>query len=522
MASNQHGNSNELEIANYLDGKKIKDLNLTMKEFIKYICLTKDITFDDNTIIKADYVKNNKKKQDIYLIINGSKIGVSLKMGSGNSCHQEKIEDFIDFIQSNCSATNEICDLWRFFIWADGTIDGSGSTKKGTDGKILCRFDATEFKKKYPDKRRLLQQFLDSNKATLIERALFTGKYDSDVEFVYHGTYKQGRWISKKEVIDFLVKQQPKSNRACFTIGSLTVQAWNVSLKGTTDHKRGEIQLKYGTMKEDFDILMKDNADSIGTFLGDLEEYDLTQTMNKNKDSSMWKTLLPEITDYSDYYLVKVSSNQLSKLSEKKVKTKSDAYAIKAQLPKSFLLQKEYVLEESDLSKYSHEKISDTGISIKMKNSKNYTYQKLTRNSFCKAFSDLDDVEFWLTSLLIYSSDKERYKNERIISDLGNTTESYLSKVSSIMRIPIDNTDCSSFWNSVRKAAQAKITDHITNNKELAENIFLGKHWFESPYHAVFLYENGILRKNIVTSFSITTGSGRSKGKYTIEITPSK
>lgn len=522
MASNPHGNTNEVEIANYLDGKKIKDLNLTMKEFIRYVCLSKDITFNDNTIIKAEYVRNNKKKQDIYLTIADTKIGVSLKMGSGNSCHQEKIEDFITFIQNNCSATNEVCDLWRFFIWADGTIDGSGSMEKGPDGKILCRFDAAEFKKKYPNKRSTLQHFLDSNKATLIERALFIGKYDSDVEFVYHGTYKQGRWISKKEVIDFLVKQQKKSDRACLTIGSLTVQAWNVSLKGNTEHKRGEIQLKYGTMKDDFDILMKDNADSIGTFLGELEEFDLTQTMNKNKDSSMWKTLLPDVTDYSDYYLVKVSSNQLSKLSEKKVKTKSDAYAVKVQLPKAFLLQKEYVLEEADLSRYSYELISDTGISIKMKNSKHYTYQKFTRNSFCKAFCNLDDVEFWLTSLLIYSADKERYKNERIISDLGSTTESYLSKVSSIMGISTDNTDCSSFWDSVRKEAQFKIREYINTNTELAENIFTGKHWFESPYHAIFLYESGKLRKNVITSFSITTGSGRSSGKYTIEITPDK
>lgn len=522
MASNPHGTNNELEISNYLNDKKIKELNLTMKEFIRYVCLSKDITFDDNTLIQSEYVKNNKKKQDIYLTIDGTKIGISLKMGSGNSCHQEKIEDFITFIQNSCSATNEVCDLWRFFIWADGTIDGSGSLEKGSDGKILCRFDATRFKRKYPDKRSALQQFLDSNKAAIIERALFIGKYDSDVEFVYHGTYKQGRWISKKEVIDFLVKQQPKSNRACLTIGSLTVQAWNVSLSGNTEHKRGEIQIKYGTMKEDFDILMKDNADSIGTFLGDLEEFDLTQTMNKNKDSSMWKTLLPDVTDYSDYYLVKVSSNQFSKLSEKKVKTKSDAYAIKVQLPKSFLLQKEYVLEEADVSRYPYEKVSDTGISIKMKHSKNYTYQKLTKNSFCKAFSDLEDVEFWLTSLLIYSADKERYKNERIISNLGNTTESYLSKVSSIMGISTDNTDSCSFWDSVRKSAQAKIREHINTNKELAENIFTGKHWFESPYHAIFLYESGELKKNNVTSFSITTGSGRSKDKYTIEITPAK
>ncbi|MCM1083654.1 MAG: hypothetical protein NC393_06785 [Clostridium sp.] len=522
MASNPHGNNNEKEMSNYLDGKKIKELNPTMKEFVKYICFTKNILFDDTTSIKAMYETNPKLKQDIYLTINDIKIGVSLKMGSGNSCHQEKIEDFISFIRISCDASDEICDLWRFFIWADGTLDGSGSTDKDSSGRIKCRFNANEFKEKYPSKRTALQQFLNNNKAVLIERALFIGKYNSDVDFVYHGTYKQGRWISKKEVIDFLVRQSPKSNRACLTIGSLTVQAWNVSLMGNTEHKRGEIQLKYGTMKEDFDILMKNNADSIGTFLGNLEEFDLTQTMNKNKDNSMWKTLLPEASNYSDYYLVKVSSNQPSKLSGKKVKPKSDAYAIKAQLPKSFLLQKEYVLEESDLSGFDFEAVADTGISIKMKNSKNYTYQKLTRNSFCKAFSELEDVEFWLTSLLIYSADKERHKNERIITDLGNTLDSFLDKVHTNMGIAIDTTDCSSFWDTVRKTAQNKIKNYIENNNELSDNIFTGKHWFEAPYHATFLYEGGQLKKNIVTSFSITTGSGRSHGNYTIEITPAK
>jgi len=43
MASNKHGNNNENEIVNYLDGKKIKDLNPTMKNFIKFICQKKNI-----------------------------------------------------------------------------------------------------------------------------------------------------------------------------------------------------------------------------------------------------------------------------------------------------------------------------------------------------------------------------------------------------------------------------------------------------------------------------------------------
>ena len=145
MGNNSHGNNNELEMAKYLNEKKFKDLNPVMKEFIKYICLTKGISYDDRTTIFAEYETNGKLKQDIYITIKGTKIGISLKMGKGNSCHQEKIESFVSFIKSCCKATDEICNLWRLFIWADGTYDGSGSTKKDSNGKIISRFNADYF-----------------------------------------------------------------------------------------------------------------------------------------------------------------------------------------------------------------------------------------------------------------------------------------------------------------------------------------------------------------------------------------
>lgn len=204
MANNSHGTNNELEMANYLNNKKYKELNLTMKEFIKYICQTKNITYNKETKIIAEYVKNNKLKEDIYITINHIQIGVSLKMGSGNSCHQEKIEDFIHFIQTKLNASNEICDLWRFFIWADGTLDGSGAMDRDANGRIICRCGTSLFKEKYPQKRQILQKFVNENIDELLTRAIFVGKYNSNVEFVYHGTYKQGRWISRNEVISFV------------------------------------------------------------------------------------------------------------------------------------------------------------------------------------------------------------------------------------------------------------------------------------------------------------------------------
>lgn len=521
MADNSHGSKNELEIVKFINNKKFSELNLTMKEFIKYICLTKSIELSDNTMLLASYEKNNKLKQDIYITIGNDKIGVSLKMGSGNSCHQEKIEDFVEFIKNECNADDKISNLWRFFIWADGTYDGSGANTKDSNGRIKCRFDTKEFKKNHKEKRDLLQEFVDQNREQLINRVIFVGKHGSDVEFIYHGTYREGRWISKKEVVEFLTKKS-NSTRACLALGNLTIQAWNVSLNGSCEQKRGEIQFKYGSMQSDFDLIMKENADIIGTFQGDLEEFALSHTMNKNKKNTMWKSIFPNETDFSNYYVVKVSSNQYSSLSGKKVKTKSDAYVVKMELEHKYLLSKEFILDEKDIDGMEYSTIENSGISVKMKSAKKVTYQKLTKASFCKAFSDIPDVEFWLISLLVYSEDNKRIANEKIITDLELTLDEYLSKVSSIMNIDITNVDSKSFWDSIRCIAQEKIKGIVESNIELKESIFMGKHWFKSPYHADFIYEKGKLKENKIQNFSITTGSGRSKGNYTITFCSSK
>ena len=157
-----------------------------MKEFIKYICESKNIKYTDETKILSEYVSNNKKKEDIYITIENNKIGISLKMGSGNSCHQEKIEDFISYIAKNLDASDEICDLWRFFIWADGTLDGTGPTEKGPDGKIPNRCTTSEFKKIYPDKRKKLQKRIDELTARIaaiptVKVSDVFGKFDRSI-----------------------------------------------------------------------------------------------------------------------------------------------------------------------------------------------------------------------------------------------------------------------------------------------------------------------------------------------------
>lgn len=519
MSNNVHGNNNEIVISNYLNKKTFKDLNLTMKEFIKYICKTKNIAYNNDTIIYSLYIQDNKKKEDILIKIENHTFGISLKMGSGNSTHQEKIEDFISFIKAEANASDEICNLWRLFIWCDGTLDGSGDTiHKDIDNYILCRFGANEFKNKYPEERKKLQTFLNDNFELLLNRFLFVGRHNSNVDFIYHGTHQTGKWVSKDEVINYQKNQINCKTSACLHLGSLSVQMWNACKKGNNEQKRGQLQVKYSKMKDDLAILMKNRSDVIGTFIGDLGESDLIRILNSNKNNQMWRILLPKEHDFSKYFMVKVSNHQFSSLSGKKVKTKSDAYVIKAELDRNFLLSKEFTLDENSIKNIKHEIVKDSGISIKIKDSRNFTYQKLTKNSFCKAFNNIINVDIWFISLLLYSNENELHKNNKIITNNGYTIEKYRDEILKVMNIRFDNTK--ETCNLIRKTAQEKIKDAIINNLKLAESIFIGLHWFKAPYYANFIYSKGQLAKNQIQDFLITTGSGRTKGNYTIEIKP--
>lgn len=520
MANNSHGNRNELEIVNYLNNKKFSELNLNCKEFIRYISKTKNIPIDNSTLIYADYEHDNRLKQDFYIQIGDSKFGISCKMGTGNSCHQEKIDDFVRYIKNEFGADEDVCNAWLFFVWADGTTDGTGSKEKDSSGLIKCRFSSSTFKKLYPDKRKLLQEFLDNNIEALLKHVLFEGRFNSCVDFIYHGTYKNGRWISKEEVINYQMNLHNTDSNACLKLGNLSAQAWNVSQKGTSEKKRGVIQFKYSRMSQDFDAIMKNSSENIGTFLGNVEEYSLSRILNSNKTNPMWKILLPNESDFSRYFVIKVSSKQYSELSEKYVFPKSDAYIVKANFPNSFLLSKEYNIEEDDIKNFEYEVVNDSGISIKMKDSNSYTIQKLTKASFLKTFSILDDVKFIMTSLLIYSNSNEIYKNSKIINDFGYTEDEFLSMCREKIGIDFSEENQTNFWNTVRQYGQKVIKAAIKENTDIWQKIFTGKGWFKDPYYSCFIYKSGKLQKCILADFSITTGSGRSKGDYSIEIRP--
>ncbi|MFI3254629.1 MAG: hypothetical protein R3Y63_09875 [Eubacteriales bacterium] len=523
IGDNSHGNSNEQLLVAALNGKKISNLDLNLKEFMKYIAATEELEIQPDTKIQAKYEPDSNKKQDLYVTMLRKTLNISLKMGSGNSVHQEKCEDFVAYIKT-MGASEGICDEFRFLLWSDGTLDGSGSLNKDTEGKVICRFNAVTYKKQYPERRETLQTFLNLHEEELIRHFLFVGRHNSRVDFLYHGTPMEGVWVSSKEVIRYQLEnsssKNPKST-ANLTVGRMNVQSWNVSLQGNSDHKRGQIQLKYSTLRDDLLELMNAVSTNTGTFFGDTQEFQLTRLMNHNKSHPFWNIILPEVEDYSDYFLVKVENKVLSSLSGQKVNCKSDAYVIKHPLDSKFLLQHQYTLNETRIKDCHKFAVVDTGISIKIKDSSKFTYQKLTKESFMKAFSPyVKDVEYLLIGLLLYSKDSEVHKNEKIFSDFGCKQEQFLEWVEHYFQSLVITDFDKLAIDSLRRSCQEVTKDAISNNEALYQGIFTGLGWFESPYYISFIYKNGTLSQNYVEDFTITTGSGRSRGSYSIEIKP--
>ena len=521
IGDNSHGNENEVIISNAIN-EGLKKMPLNLKEFIKYICKNEGINYSEELKVSSTVESNNKLKQDIYIYIENKKFYISLKMGTGNSVHQEKCEDFIEYIKNAFKASEEICNLWRFFLWADGTLDGSGSLEKNEKGEIKCRFNAKEFKKIYPEKRKKLQKFLNENEKELINHFLFVGRYNSRVDYIYHGTADFGSWIKKENIIEYQINNKTqKKIEPCLSIGKMTVQAWNISKSGEikTEKKRGVIQIKYSQMKKDFNNLMLLEKENIGTFEGDTQEFNLTKVLNKNKKHKMWKKLI-NTDSYDNLFLIKVDTKPKSKLSNKKVFPKSDAYVIKANISEKYLLQHEYVLAEKDIVNIEHEIVKNTGISIKIRESEKYTIQKFTKDSFIKAMKDIDSekIEYILLGLLAYSNEKDIYRNEKIANDLNVNYNEFINDA----KIKISNENRNKkFFDEIRKYYQNIVYQHIENNKKLKEAIFTGKYWFDDPYYAKYMYVHGELVENDINKdFIITTGSGRSKGKYSIEIKP--
>jgi len=241
------GLKNEDAMILSLNNKTFSELNDNLKDFLRF--LTND-QIEASTKISCEKVTGGSElKPDINIIIEGKNYYVSIKKeGGGHSVHEENLEEFILYLKSLGNLTLELEENLKRYIWADGTLDGSGDPHKRI---------GREFKTKHPEICENISKLFNDPKYKylLLERFLFLGKNPNlpSAEFIYLGNPSKGLYATKEEVMDLVTDPLNRSRSAAVPLGPLTVQA-----RGKKREKnRGKIQLKWGNLTKNFTDIKK-------------------------------------------------------------------------------------------------------------------------------------------------------------------------------------------------------------------------------------------------------------------------
>jgi hypothetical protein len=250
-------------------------------------------------------------------------------------------------------------------------------------------------------------------------------------------------------------------------------------------------------------------------------EKNLVKELNKNKNDSRWKTL--GIVNASDYFTIRVSKKVLSKMTNSKANPKADMYVSRGVIHQSILEEKEFLLNDDDVKKFELSRIPGTGISIKQPGSTSYTIHKWTPDSFQKTFGN---YELGAGVSIFRQNENELTKNNELMigwKTSWDSFEKYFSDISNIELLKDHNTS-----GNIRKQIAKKVSEtstkivikKIETDKQIQNRIFQGTFDFDEPYNASWFYSNEILAPAGKIPFSITTGSGRTKGDYTVVVKP--
>lgn len=244
------GYLNEQDFVNYLNGKKIKNLN------IMYLDLIENIFPNINNEDKIKAWKNPfSQKTDIFIKINNIKKRISIKSGIKNSVHVEPISEFIHFLIENNIEKKYIISYLKYH-YADGTTNGSG----------IKRVSISEYKKTNQEEIDLLNKRINNNNliSKAIERFVLRGNNDIyEIDALIYGVSNDFIFITKKEIKEIINK---KINLYSTEIhfGPLSCQPMNRCLNYNPKYEKNRfcVQIKWYSLFDDIleyknDLLIK-------------------------------------------------------------------------------------------------------------------------------------------------------------------------------------------------------------------------------------------------------------------------
>lgn len=531
---NSHGFKNVDNIIDALNERQFRYIPDSLKEFV-FSIFGGQCKEDD--VIRAKKVKGGLKG-DMLIWLNHDQShlkNIAIASGSGNSVHQEKVDSFCEFLRNDIGLDHDTIEEYLRFHFADGTSDNTGAVEN--------RQSASEYKKDHEYGLKALERQLAIKGRKIIERFIKTNPDDyPDVDYFFYGDTELPYWATIDSLIDAETTKKP-NQRAALAIGDFSLQAWNRSLKGTADHKRLDMQVKWNNLLKNVSTAKKREEAKHPTFVlapqvstttinsntqttssikadenetnnaikGIGFEYKFTSALNQDKSSNLWDTIGLK---GNNIYMVNVSYNQVSKIAGSKVRPKSDCYAVKINKDISQLLEdSNYVLTEEMLLEKNipFESILESGISIKLPDSKNYTLQKLSYSTFKNIFAEISPSYF--VAALLFTDESQINKNQLILATFNTSIETLCNDLG----VAQGSSELANY-RALKNSAMAMIKQQANSNEKIYNALCFGDEIFENPYTASYIFENGkLLRKeDYKVTISVTTGSGRSKGSYTL------
>ena len=242
------GKKLELNFISNLDNHFYDELNTNLKKFISFVF--KDVDYKNKIYCKK---LSNRQKADFCVNIGDTTKYISLKSGSQNSVHVEKINDFIKFL-TNEGVDEKVINNLLIYHYGDNTLIGNGKE----------RYSAEECKTKYKKEILDFNKYINDSKilTKIIERFLLTGTNSSNkyVDAIYYGYINIGIWCSNKELLDFCKKHKSMYiNTPHFSV--FTYQNWcrNIYLSKKSESHRNYLQIKWFSILSDINKIRREN-----------------------------------------------------------------------------------------------------------------------------------------------------------------------------------------------------------------------------------------------------------------------
>ena len=191
-----YGHLFEEQFIDALDNKSVRKLEHTMKWVLERI-------YGPMSNLKKVYCCRAEDfiKPDVVVTYNFRRVFISLKTGTAQEVHREKIDTFIPFLRE-LGISEYTLKTIALFQFGDMTLNGTGTR----------RMDTNEIYKILEKRIMEANEELNRDKKTvqkIMHRLLFKGVCDAaaEADYIYHGSLLDGILVSQKQVKKYIDKK---------------------------------------------------------------------------------------------------------------------------------------------------------------------------------------------------------------------------------------------------------------------------------------------------------------------------